>query len=248
MESIGQQLARLRREAELNQIDLARLIHRNNSYISRVESGGREPTPALVHDWLKACKPKIGWSEAEFQQTLKDMQDQLAVVAKTAKAAAAQEKSEATGAEAEFGDYSGKYYLYNFPSFGGDVIAAFELVVERKLGRQVAQARSLRFVSEYSGVLISSEHNIQIDLDCVNIPRKLLYTFHNPPTRRINKLWGIVSGASAVNEPMALIVLMSRELLDEAALRGEFAERGYDLQNSLWRIPKDGQIFLDNLG
>ncbi len=226
-------------------MELARLIRRNNSYISRIESGRREPTPALVNDWLKVCKPKIGWTDEEYQRLLKDFQDQLAIQTKNR---AESEKEDLDRSIGEYGDYAGRYYLYNFPSFGGDVIAAFELSIEKKLGRFWAQAKSLRFVSEYTGELLVSEQNIQIDLDCVNIPRKLLYTFHNPPTRKIHKLWGVVSGASAVNEPMALIVLLSRDLLDEPSLRQEFEKRGYTLQNSLWRIPKDGQVFLDNLG
>jgi transcriptional regulator with XRE-family HTH domain len=239
METLGQRLANLRREAGLNQLALARLIHRTNSYISRIESGQREPTPALVNDWFKACKPHLGWTEADSQQLLKEFQDQLALQART---------TETEGqAVSEYGDYTGRYYLYNFPSFGGDVIATFELSVEKKLGRFMASGKSLNYISRYAGELLLSEQNIQIDLDCLNIPRKLLYTFHNPPTRKINRLWGIASGTSAVNEPMALIVLWSRDLLDEPALREAFEKRGYTLQNSLWRIPKDGQVFVDNL-
>ena len=242
METLGQRLASVRREAELNQLALARLIHRTNSYISRIESGQREPTPALVHDWLKACKPQMGWAEEDYQHLLKEFQDQLALQSKPA--AGHEGLSQSVSG---FGDYSGRYYLYNFPSFGGDVIAAFELSVEQKLGRFMASAKSLNYISRYSGELLLSEQNIQIDLDCLNIPRKLLYSFHNPPTRKINKLWGIASGTSAVNEPMALIVLWSRDFLEEPSLREAFEKRGYTLQNSLWRIPKDGQVFVDNL-
>jgi transcriptional regulator with XRE-family HTH domain len=245
MEPLSQRLARLRAEADLNQIELGRLIHRTNSYISRIESGQREPTPALISDWLKACTPKLGLTDAEHEQLRTELQDQLAFQTKNRSAA---ENEQLAKVAAEFGDYAGHYYLYNFPSFGGDVIAAFELTIEKKLGRFLAQAKSLRFVSHYTGELLASEQNIQIDLDCVNIPRKLLYTFHNPPTRKIHKLWGIASGSSAVYEPMALIVLLSREWLDDQAARQAFAEQGYTLQNSLWRIPKDGQVFLDNLG
>jgi len=244
METLGQRLARLRNEAELNQIELGRLIHRTNSYISRIESSQREPTPALVNDWLKACKPKIGLSDNDYQHLLKELQDQLAIQAKTNTNSTNERLDKVI---AEFGDYSGQYYLYNFPSFGGDVIAAFDLNVEKRLGRFLVHAKSLRFVSHYTGELLTSEQNIQIDLDCVNIPRKLLYTFYNPPTRKINKLWGIVSGSSAVYEPMALIVLLSREWLDEPTVRQEFTRHNYTSQNSLWRLPKDGQVFLDNL-
>jgi len=41
--------------------------------------------------------------------------------------------------------------------------------------------------------------------------------------------------------------VLSREGVDGQAARKEFEEHGYTLQNSLWRIPKDGQVFLDNL-
>jgi transcriptional regulator with XRE-family HTH domain len=73
MENICQKLANIRKSAGLTQTELAALIKRSSSYISRIESGEREHTPALIADWLKACKPKIGWTEKEYLVQLKEL-------------------------------------------------------------------------------------------------------------------------------------------------------------------------------
>ena len=74
MENIGQKLANIRKESGLNQKELAALLKRSSSYISRVESGEREPNPSLINAWLKVCKVKSGWSESKYLEELQKYQ------------------------------------------------------------------------------------------------------------------------------------------------------------------------------
>jgi transcriptional regulator with XRE-family HTH domain len=117
MTIIGQKLEKIRKDAGLNQKELAALLKRSSSYISRIESGEREPTPAFIKDFLKVCKSQNVWTETEFQEHSNDIQEKLRQ--------SALDDIENLHQKNSFGEYAGVYYWYSYPSVGINCISQY---------------------------------------------------------------------------------------------------------------------------
>jgi transcriptional regulator with XRE-family HTH domain len=246
MESVGQKLARFRKESDLKQATLAKLIGASYTTISRIENDVRPPTAASLGKLLLVFKSYLKWNEDEYRAIYTECFQQLGI-SSTLKSAPPRTVEPDTGSSINLDNYVGKYYLYGFISSGENRITYHELNITRVLDKLIANMKGTQRGNEFKGELMVMGQNIFISLDQLTTrPGKLLYVFYNTPSRFINKLWGIVAGTSVIDEPMAKVVLLSKELLDDETSRNEFKSNGYDYQNSIWKILKDVKLFTDN--
>jgi transcriptional regulator with XRE-family HTH domain len=74
---LGQELAQIRKETGLSQKALANMVGCANSSISKIESGVRMPTPAMLSRILKVFARHLEWKESEYQRAVDEFQRKL---------------------------------------------------------------------------------------------------------------------------------------------------------------------------
>jgi transcriptional regulator with XRE-family HTH domain len=241
METVGQKLVNIRKNAGFSQKELAALLKRSSSYISRIESGERPPTPALVTQILKTCRKNVGWTDNEYQDILKEMNSNLRTLDNLIK------DDSILHINFNYGDYTGTYWFYTFASTGQEMITVNEINIEKKLDTFQVYSKNLYFNFEYKGELVISEQNIFMMLDGTSANRKIFCIFHNPISRKLHRLWGVSASISMAYEPTMKYILLSDEMLDEKSAVREFEKRGYNFENAIFKIPKDVHLVIENL-
>lgn len=232
MKNIGQKLANIRKDSGLNQQELAKAVKRSSSYISRIESGERFPTPELIYQILKVCKQNAGWTEDEYQKNKKEFEFDL----ENLKSIERDIPPLLDNQPINYGNYTGNYYLYKFPTSGGDIPTVNKVQIKDFRGSFFVSVENIRRGRHFEGQMLLNEHNIFWNLNMVNFSEKIFCVFYNPISRVIERLWGIATETSYMHEPSATIVLLTKDFIRESEVGELFKQNGYDKKSSTLKI------------
>ena len=247
VETLGQKLAQFRKQTDLKQADVAVRIGCKGPTLSKIEKDIRLPSAATLSKLLQLFKNNLQWSESQYRAIYDECFQQLDVSSSSTSKGQGLDTEKVDKVALNFDKYVGTYFIYSFISSGEDRITCRELTITESLNKFAVYMKGEFRGSEFTGELIIREQNLFITLDRTNVKRgRLLYIFYDPPSKFMNKLWGILAGTSVIDEPMAKVVLLSKAPMDDQTLREEFAKNGYTVKNGIWKIPKGINLFTDN--
>ena len=145
-----------------------------------------------------------------------------------------------------YSKYIGDYYLYWYSTTGQDRIVSATLSVKSKFGKLYITANEGN-IYRYTGNMTINERNIYINLLGIEQLIEFNTVFYSPLHKTIQKLVGVCSTISAIDEPVSFFCILSDEKLDDMQVKSYFQKLDITNKNSLLKVKKDYSLLFDNI-
>ena len=146
----------------------------------------------------------------------------------------------------KYSGYIGDYYLYWYSTTGQNKIISAELSIKSKFGKLNIIANEGN-IYKYKGTISINERNIYITLFGIEQLIEFHVVFYSPLHKVIQKLVGTASTISGIDEPVALLCILSAEKLNESQVKKDFKKLDNTNTNFLLKIKKDNSLLFDNI-